>query len=102
MSTKFRQCFMLLYDDCRRSSKNQRTTVVFFDKDHTVKHIMRMSRPVGGRTISTTDKISLHHPNASQLQEKKLLLAGDASTPVNEIPVNETKGVCTEYLNEVI
>ncbi len=102
MSTKFRQCFMLLCDDCRRSSKSQRSGVVFFGKDHTVKHIMGISRPVGGRTISTTEKISSHQVNASQLQENKSLLAGDMPTPVNGTPINETKFVCAECSNGVI
>ncbi len=97
MSTKFRQCFMLLCDDCRRSTKNQRSDVVFFGRDHTVKHIIRISRPMGGRTLSTTEKVSSHQVNGSQIPEKKSLLAGDIS-----IPTNETKCNCVDYLHGVI
>ena len=97
MSTKFRQCFMLLCDDCRRTTKNQRFDVVFLGKDHTLKHNIGVSRPVGGRTISTTGKVSSHHANGSQYPEKKSLLITDRPTPINETQYN-----CADYLDEVI
>jgi hypothetical protein len=52
---------------------------------------------MGGRTLSTTEKVSSHQVNGSQIPEKKSLLAGDIS-----IPTNETKCNCVDYLHGVI
>lgn len=102
MSTKFRQCFMLLCDDCRRSVKHQPSGVMFFGRDHTVKHTMGINRPVGGRTISTTEKVSSHQANPSQLHEQKLLLGGDIPASIDENPLGEKKCIYADYLNGVI
>jgi hypothetical protein len=98
MSTKFRQCFIVLCDDCRGSTKNQRSDVVFFGKDQTVKHIMGVSRPVGGRTISTTEKVISQQANGSPYHpEKKSLLINDRPIPISESQCN-----CADYLDRVI
>ncbi len=50
MSTKFRQSFILLCDDCRRSSRGQRSDAVLFCKEHTVRHVMGTHGLAGART----------------------------------------------------
>ncbi len=102
MSTKFRQCFMLLCDDCRRSAKFQRSGTVIFCKEHAARQVLGVNGIVGGRTISTTGKVSYHQPNASQFQEKKSLLVDNTPTPVNEIPNDEIKFSFPECFNGVI
>jgi len=94
---------MLLCDDCRRSTKSQRSDTVFFGKEHTVRQVMGVNGVAGGgRTVSTTGKVSYHQPNGSQLQEKKSLLADNIPTPVIEITINETKFVFPECFDGII
>lgn len=83
MSTKFRQCFILLCDDCRRSTKGQHPAVVIFSRNHTIKQVLIAHRPVGARTLSTSERVSCqhhHHPHISEVPEKKSLLP-DGESP---------------------
>lgn len=84
MSTKFRQCFMLLCDDCRRSDKGQNPAVVIFGRHRTVKQILVAHRPVGGRTLSTSERVSCHHLHVKKIPEIKSLLAAEPPTQANE------------------
>jgi len=93
MSTKFRQSFILLCDDCRRSSRGQRSDAALFCKQHTVRHVMGVHGLAGGHTISTTGKISYHQHNGCQFQEKKSLLADNTRIPIAESPVDDGKSV---------
>jgi hypothetical protein len=102
MSTKFRQCFILLCDDCRRSSKGQRSPTVYFGREHTVRQIMGLNGLNGVRTISTTGKVSYHQGNPSQFQEKKTLLVDNTPTPVTDNPNDEIKFVFPECFTGVI
>ena len=102
MSTKFRQCFILLCDDCRRSAKHQRSGPILSGKEHMVRQVMGVNGFVGLRTISTTGKVSYHLANPSQLHEKKSLLIDNSPTPIIEIPVNETKFLFPECFNQRI
>lgn len=86
MSTKFRQCLILLCEDCRRSAKGQHSAVVLFGRSHTVKQVLGAHRPVGGRTISSTERVSFHHHHASQPPEGKSLLAVESLTQAKESP----------------
>ncbi|CAF0727080.1 unnamed protein product [Rotaria sp. Silwood1] len=85
MSTKFRQSFFLLCDDCRRSTKSQRSGTVFFSKEYAGRQIIGING-LGGGTISATGKISYHQPNTSQFQEKKCLLSNIIAMPITETP----------------
>ncbi|CAF1133042.1 unnamed protein product [Rotaria sordida] len=86
MSTKFRQSFFLLCDDCRRSTKGQRLGTVFFSREYVGRQITYGNGNGGDGTISITGKISYQQPNIGQFQEKKSLLAKIVSTPITGTP----------------
>ncbi len=92
MSTKFRQSFILLCDDCRRSSKDPRSGAMVLYRDHNGKYINGVHALGGVRTISTTGKFS-HQPPilASQIQEKKSLIVDN--TPITPAPIDDVKFV---------
>ncbi|CAF2314566.1 unnamed protein product [Rotaria sp. Silwood2] len=96
MSTKFRQSFFLLCDDCRRPTKSQRLGTVFFSKEYTGRPITG-GNGLGGGIILTTGKISYHQPNTSQFQEKKCLLANIIPMPIiGTPPLDVTKSSYSE------
>jgi hypothetical protein len=94
MSTKFRKSFLLLCDDCRRSTKGQRSGAIFFYKEYNVRQVIGANGLAVGRTNSTTGKVSYQQPHASQFQEKKSLLADNP--PITELPVNATNFIFPE------
>ncbi|CAF0837507.1 unnamed protein product [Adineta steineri] len=102
MSTKFRQSFILLCDECRRTTRPHHADAAYFYKGYTAKQIIGSNRlPGGGGTISTTGKISYHQPNGSQLQEKKSLLADNTPTPITGIPIEDTRFFFPETLTPI-
>lgn len=90
MSTKFRQSFFLLCDDCRRSPKRQRSCNVLFYKDYNRKKATDMNG-YGRGTISTTIKHSFHQTNQMQYVEGKSLLTDQPLTPTIEVRMNDRK-----------
>ncbi|CAF0968137.1 unnamed protein product [Rotaria magnacalcarata] len=91
MSTKFRQSFFLLYDDCRRSSKSQRSCTVLFYKEHNGKKVRGANGHGYAGTISTGAKPSYHQTNGDLHHEAKSLLADHAPNPIVEVRMDISK-----------
>ncbi|UJR25618.1 hypothetical protein I4U23_006970 [Adineta vaga] len=96
MSTKFRQSFILLCDDCRYSTKVRRSDPVYLYKEYTVKQLMGVNGGGGIRTMSTTGKCSYHQFNGSQLHEKKSLLVDHLPTVIVENPMNDRNSIVSK------
>jgi len=92
MSTKFRQSFLRLCDECRSSSKYPHSSSVLFCKEYATRPIlMRVNRDGFGGSMSTTGATSYHQSNLNHSQERKLLLTDNTPTPLTTTPIDIPK-----------
>jgi hypothetical protein len=91
MSTKFRQSFVTVCNDCRRSRRSQQSSAVLFYKDYTVRHAVCTNGHTTSHILSTSGKVSSQHTNGNHLHEKKSLLVNNASVPKIETPMDVIK-----------
>jgi hypothetical protein len=97
MSTKFRQSFVRLCSGgaCRAgSSKDQRASAVLFCKEYAMRPMLHGGNRAGIDGTITTTGYQLH--NASQMQERRFLLAENTPTPLTTASIDTTKFVFPE------